>query len=384
LFCQGIHYSHPGKGAPEAYGPPIAGPLARDIGGNFGDCEAPMTADDRPDAMRDRLAQALDSVPDPAGGGSILKTGRASGITFGADGTAGVILGVEGLRKPAADLLEKAVGTVMARVPGVTRTRVIQTSERHMGASTDHVEGVRHVLAVASGKGGVGKSTVAANLALALQRRGLKVGLLDADIHGPSAHIILGIAERARATLEKRLTPVEAHGLKVLGMGLMADPDRAVAWRGPMISGAMVQMAQSGDWGGIDVLVVDMPPGTGDIQLTLAQKLAPSGVVLVTTPQMLAVADARRAAALFAQLSVPVLGVIANMASLPSPTGDLHPFGKPDPAALEAVLGAPIIATLPLDPAVTAASDAGTPLGTGPVANALDAAAAALAESLKL
>jgi ATP-binding protein involved in chromosome partitioning len=343
-----------------------------------------MTADDRRDAMRDRLAHALDTVPDPAGGGSILKTGRATGLTFGADGTAGVILGVDGMRKPAADLLEKAVGSVLARVPGVTRTRIIQTSERHMTGSDDRVAGVAHVIAVASGKGGVGKSTVAANLALALRRRGLAVGLLDADIHGPSAHIILGIRERASATPEKRLLPVEAHGLKVLGMGLMADPDRAVAWRGPMISGAMVQMAQSGLWEGLDVLVVDMPPGTGDIQISLAQKLAPSGVVLVTTPQMLAVADARRAAALFGQLSVPILGIIANMASLPSPAGDLFPFGKPDPAALEEVLGAPLLASLPLDPAVTAASDAGTPLADGPVARALDAAAARLAEKLGL
>jgi ATP-binding protein involved in chromosome partitioning len=339
--------------------------------------------------MRDRLAQALDAVPDPAGGGSVLKSGRASGLTFAADGTAGVILSVDGLRKPAADLLEKAVAQRLAKVPGVTRTRVIQTSERHMGdrhagASDDRVEGVRHVLAVASGKGGVGKSTVAANLALAFQRRGLSVGLLDADIHGPSAHIILGITERAQATADKRLIPVRAHGLQVLGMGLMADPDRAVAWRGPMISGAMVQMGQSGQWDGLDVLVVDMPPGTGDIQISLAQKLAPSGVVLVTTPQKLAVADARRAAALFTQLSVPILGAIANMASLPSPGGDLHPFGKPDPAALEAALGAPLLATLPLDPAVTAASDAGTPLADGPVARALDTAAAALAGTLKL
>lgn len=334
--------------------------------------------------MRDRLAQALGRVADPAGGGSVLSSGRATGLSFAEDGTAGVILSVDGLRKPAADLLEKAVTSVLAGVPGVTRTRVIQTSERHMGGSADRVEGVRHVVAVASGKGGVGKSTVAANLALALQRRGHSVGLLDADIHGPSAHIILGITGRAQATPEKRLVPVEAHGLKVLGMGLMADPDRAVAWRGPMISGAMVQMAQSGDWNGLDVLVVDMPPGTGDIQISLAQKLSPSGVILVTTPQALAVADARRASALFQQLSVPILGVIANMASLPSPAGDLYPFGKPDRGALEAALGASLLAILPLDPAVTAASDAGMPLSTGPVAEALDKAAATLAGSLKI
>lgn len=336
------------------------------------------------DSARDTLAQALGGILDPGTGRNVLSTGRVSGLTLSDKGTASAILLVDGLRREEAEGLEREVRAALLKAPGILNARVIQTSERQ-GPAGGAIEGVRHVLAVASGKGGVGKSTVAANLALAFGRRGLSVGLLDADIHGPSAHIILGIRVRAEATPEKKLIPVKAHGLKVLGMGLMSDPDRAVAWRGPMVSGAMVQMAQSGLWAPLDILVVDMPPGTGDIQISLAQKLAPSGVVLVTTPQHLAVADARRAAALFQQLQVPVLGTVANMAAMPGPGGlVLHPFGKVDAQALEAELGAPLLSELPLDPDVTRASDAGTPLPTGPVAQALDEVAARIAGKLGL
>ncbi|MFN7173446.1 MAG: P-loop NTPase [Thermaurantiacus tibetensis] len=332
------------------------------------------------------LGATLAAVPDPLGGGSVVATGRVTGVKLAPDGTASAILAIDGLPGRAAQALEAEITRRMRAVPGVARVRVIQTSERHQAGPAPEVDGlaqVRHVVAVASGKGGVGKSTVAANLALALRRQGWAVGLLDADIHGPSAHILLGIGTRAAATPERRLLPVEAHGLKVLGMGLMADPDRAVAWRGPMIAGALVQMAEGADWGPLDALVVDMPPGTGDIQITLAQKLRPAGVVLVSTPQALAVADARRAAALFRQLDVPILGTVANMARIDGAGGTaFHPFGRADPAALEAALGAPVLAELPLDPAVTAASDAGTPLATGPVADALGIVAARLRELL--
>ncbi len=335
----------------------------------------------------ERLAEPLSAVADPRGGGSVLATGRVSGLKLAEDGTASAILSIDGLPGRAAQALEAEVASRLRAVTGVARVRIIQTSERHQSGATpetDGLAGVRHILAVASGKGGVGKSTVAANLALAFRRQGRSAGLLDADIHGPSAHILLGVKSRAGASAERRLIPVEAQELKLLGMGMMADPDRAVAWRGPMIAGALVQMGTGADWGALDILVVDMPPGTGDIQITLAQKLRPSGVLLVTTPQALAVADARRAAALFRQLDVPVLGIVANMARIDGPGGAaLHPFGKADPAALGSVLEAPFLAELPLDPAVTAASDQGRPLATGPVAQALDSVAARLWQALE-
>jgi ATP-binding protein involved in chromosome partitioning len=213
----------------------------------------------------------------------------------------------------------------------------------------------------------------------------LQVGLLDADIHGPSAQILLGISARAQADEERRLIPVVAHGLKVLGMGLLADPDRAVAWRGPMIAGAVVQMGTGALWGPLDVLVVDLPPGTGDVHLALAQKLRPSGVVVVTTPQRLAVADARRAVALFEQLEVPILGVVVNMGELSLPGGGLiHPFGLVDEAALARECGAALLGVLPMDPELVALCDAGTPPAQGPVPRVMDRVAAGLAATLSL
>ena len=171
----------------------------------------------------------------------------------------------------------------------------------------------------------------------------------------------------------------------MLGMGVMADPDKAVAWRGPMVAGAVVQMATSAIWGMLDVLVVDLPPGTGDIHLAFAQKLKPSGALVVTTPQALATADARRAVALYEQLQVPVLGVIRNMAGIMLPDGGMaFPFGPADDTGFAERVGAPLLASIPLDPAVVAASDTGVPLSTGPVAAALDTIARTLAARLAL
>jgi ATP-binding protein involved in chromosome partitioning len=331
-------------------------------------------------AVRDVAEAALRALDDPVRPGNLLESGRVSGLVAKEDGSAGLVLAVDDLARAAAQALEGRIDAAL-RAAGFASVRIIQTAER--GAVPEQaIPGVRHVIGVGAGKGGVGKSTIAVGLALALMRRGLKVGLLDGDIQGPSVHILLGVHERARATAEKRLVPIKAHGLTMLGMGVMADPDKAVAWRGPMVAGAMVQMATVADWGELDVLVVDLPPGTGDIHLSLAQKLKPSGALVVTTPQALARADARRAVAFFEQLQVPVLGVVMNMTGMSGPDGTvLHPFGKVEG---DSGLGAETLAELPLDPAVVAASDAGEPLATGPVAAGLDLVAARVAAELKL
>jgi ATP-binding protein involved in chromosome partitioning len=332
---------------------------------------------------RDAAERALQAIDDPVRPGNLLESGRISGLVVRDEQAAGLVLAVDDLAKAAAQALEGRIDRAL-KLAGFTSVRVIQTAERGDAPRPQGttVPGVRHIIGVGAGKGGVGKSTVAVGLALALKRRGFKVGLLDADIQGPSAHILLGIRERARATADKRLIPLESHGLKMLGMGVMADPDKAVAWRGPMVAGAMVQMATVADWGELDVLVVDLPPGTGDIHLSLAQKLAPSGALVVTTPQALARADARRAVAFFEQLKVPVLGVVMNMAGMAMPDGQVvHPFGE---APADAGLGADTIASLPLDPAVVAASDAGTPIETGSIAAGLDTVAARIATQLTL
>ncbi|MGL6044236.1 MAG: P-loop NTPase [Sandaracinobacteroides sp.] len=321
----------------------------------------------------------MSAIADPVRPGSLLASGRVSGLVAKADGSVGLVLGVDDLGRGPAQALERRIEGAL-REAGFTSVRVIQTAERG-NVPAQPIPGVRHVIGVGAGKGGVGKSTIAVGLALALMRRGLSVGILDGDIQGPSVHILLGITERAKATSEKRLVPIAAHGLSMLGMGAMADPDKAVAWRGPMVAGALVQMATVADWGELDVLVVDLPPGTGDVHLSFAQKLKPSGAIVVTTPQALARADARRAVAFFEQLQVPVLGVVMNMAGMAAPDGTiLHPFG---PVGAISGLGAETLAELPLDPAVVAASDAGTPLKGGPVAAGLDIVAAKVAAALK-
>ena len=336
--------------------------------------------------IRDTLCQALRGLRDPAGGGDVLETGRVSALALREGGLASAVLAVDGLTRAEAGALEADVVRRLESLPEVARARVIQTSERpaaRAGGSAGAVPGVRHLVGVGSGKGGVGKSTVAVHLALALARAGARAGLLDADIHGPSAHTLLGIGARAQADEARRLIPVRAHGLQVLGMGLLADPDRAVAWRGPMAAGAVVQMATGAAWESLDVLIVDLPPGTGDVHLALAQKLRPSGVLVVTTPQMLAVADARRAVALFGQLEVPVLGLVLNMTELPLADGTrLHPFGPVDRARVAREAGAEVVAELPMDPALVPLSDAGTPPGSGPVPEALDRLAAWLSRRL--
>jgi ATP-binding protein involved in chromosome partitioning len=331
-------------------------------------------------AGRDAAEAALKAIEDPVRPGNLMDSGRVSGLVAKADGSAGLVLSVDDLARGPAQALEGRIDRAL-RAAGFTAVRVIQTAERGSPPPAP-IPGVRHIIGVGAGKGGVGKSTVAVGLALALMRRGLRVGILDSDIQGPSVHIMLGIRGRAQATPDKRLVPMEAHGLKMLGMGVMADPDKAVAWRGPMVAGALVQMATVGNWGALDVLVVDLPPGTGDIHLALAQKLAPSGALVVTTPQALARADARRAVAFFEQLKVPVFGVVMNMAGMAMPDGStLHPFGE---VIGDAGLGAETLANLPLDPEVVAASDAGTPLQSGPVAAGLDAVAARIAAALEL
>ena len=334
-------------------------------------------------ADRELAERLLGAMADPKRGGSLMAGGRVSGLVVREDGTAGLVLDVSDLARAEAQALEIAVGKEL-RAGGFQSVRVVQTAERGAMPQGDAaaIPGVKHNIGVGAGKGGVGKSTIAAGLALALSRRGLKIGLLDGDIQGPSLHILLGVKERARATAEKRLIPIQAHGVQMLGMGVMADPDKAVAWRGPMVAGAMLQMATVADWGPLDVLVIDLPPGTGDVHLSLAQKLKPSGAIVISTPQELARADARRAVAFFEQLMVPVLGVVMNMAGMAGPNGAmLYPFGRPDG---DLAPGVTTLAELPLDPAVVAASDAGEPLMTGPVADGLDRVADAVMRQLKL
>jgi ATP-binding protein involved in chromosome partitioning len=244
------------------------------------------------------------------------------------------------------------------------------------------IPGVARILAIASGKGGVGKSTLSSNLAVALARAGRRVGLLDADIHGPSQPRMMGVSKRPASPDGKTIIPLHAHGVTMMSIGLMLKEDEAVIWRGPMIIGALQQLLGQVAWGDLDVLIVDLPPGTGDIQLSLCQKTRLTGTIVVSTPQDVALLDARKALDMFAKLKTPVLGLVENMSTYVCPGCGLeaHIFGHGGVRAEAEKLGLPFLGEIPLSLDIRLAGDSGTPIaaGDGPIATAYGSLAARL------
>ena len=238
----------------------------------------------------------------------------------------------------------------------------------------EKIPGVDRIIAVASGKGGVGKSTVASNLACALAAEGRRVGMLDADVYGPSQPRMLGVSGRPQSPDGKLILPLRNFGVTMMSIGLMTNEDQAVVWRGPMLMGALQQMMTQVQWGALDVLIVDLPPGTGDVQLTLCQKAEPTGAIVVSTPQDVALLDARKALDMFGQLKTPVLGLIENMSTFycPSCGYEAHIFGHGGVAAEAEKLQLPFLGALPIDLDTRLAGDNGTPIaaGDGPMADA--------------
>lgn len=271
------------------------------------------------------------------------------------EGTAVVVLDATGFDALERDRLETAVkNALQGRVAAV---RVALTADKVR----------RRIIAVGSGKGGVGKSTVSANLAIALARMGRKVGLVDADIYGPSQPRLLGTEGIRPDARDKKLIPVPSHwGVSVLSMGNLIEPGKAIAWRGPMAGNALGQLVDA-DWGAVDTIVVDLPPGTGDVQLTMLQRHKPDGAVIVSTPQDLALIDATRAMQLFDVGQVPVIGIVENMAGYACPHcgGVSDPFGVGGAEAMATSMGQAFLGRIPLDPAIRQQSDAGTPPAAG-------------------
>jgi ATP-binding protein involved in chromosome partitioning len=289
-------------------------------------------------------------------------------------GVATIIADATGLSETERQALEQDLRSAALDQPGVTEARVALTA----------AQVARTLIAIGSGKGGVGKSTVSANLAIALARTGKKVGLIDADVYGPSQTTILGNHEKPTAENEK-LVPVEAHGIKFLSLGQLVSPGHALAWRGPMATGALTNLLE-GVWGDTELLIVDLPPGTGDVQISLIQRARPAGAIIVSTPQDLSLIDARRAVDLFNKTSVPVLGIIENMATYTCPHcgQPSHPFGIGGAEAAAAEIGVPFLGRLPLSLAIREASDEGRPpaAGEGRDADAFAALAAKLLEAV--
>lgn len=286
------------------------------------------------------------------------------------DGVATVIMDATGLSEPEAKAVEQDVRNAALAMTGIREARIAMTASQV----------ARTMIAIGSGKGGVGKSTVSANLAVALARGGKKVGLIDADVYGPSQPTLLGCDTKPTAENDK-LIPVEAHGIRFLSLGQLVSPGHALAWRGPMATGALANLIDA-DWGDTELLLVDLPPGTGDVQLSLIQKSRPAGAVIVSTPQDLSLIDARRAVDLFNKTSVRVLGVIENMATYTCPHcgAASHPFGTGGAERAATEMAVPFLGRLPLSLVIREASDAGRPpaLGDGPEAEAFAALAAQL------
>jgi len=348
-----------------------------------------------------KVRAALRAVHTPKGG-DLVTSGAIEGLSVGGDGDVRFALNAD-RSGGGPEILELARAAVLS-TPGVSRVSAVATAHRagppaaasgshgnplrlakkeRIAAAGETLAGVKNIIAIVSGKGGVGKSTLAANLAVAFSRSGRKTGLLDADIYGPSLPTLFGLKGRP-AMREGKIAPVDKFGVRSLSIGLLVDEEKALAWRGPMVMGAVRQLLSDVDWGALDVLIIDTPPGTGDAHLTLAQSKLLTGVVIVSTPQEMALADVRRGADLFRKVGVPIIGVIENMAWLEAPTGErsyLFGQGGAEKAATE--LGAAFLGALPIFPDLRIASDAGTPLafsdaGASTVA-AFDALAARIA-----
>lgn len=334
-------------------------------------------------AVLDRLRQ----IKGPDLEGDIVSLGLVSDV-FVSDGRVAFSITVPADRAQELEPLRQAAEKVVREVAGVENAMVALTAERAPGSkpaasakqapqprvpqrgaeeqvpAKPGVPGIQHIIAVASGKGGVGKSTTTANLALGMAANGLKVGVLDADIYGPSVPRLFNVSGRPEALSGRMLKPLEGYGVKVMSMGFMVEEETPMIWRGPMVISALTQMLREVAWGELDVLVVDMPPGTGDAQLTMAQQVPLAGAVIVSTPQDLALIDARKGLAMFKKVDVPVLGIVENMSYFLCPDcGSRHDiFGHGGARADAERLNVPFLGEVPLAMKIRETSDAGTPI----------------------
>jgi ATP-binding protein involved in chromosome partitioning len=267
---------------------------------------------------------------------------------------------------PVKDQMKAEAEGIVRGLPGVTAARATMTADvkARGGFGRQAVPGIRNIIAVGAGKGGVGKSTTAVNLAVALQRKGARVGLMDADVYGPNTPQMLGIEGGPEVSEAKRMIPPEAFGIKVISMGMLVPADQPIIWRGPMLHGAVQQFMRDVEWGELDYLVVDLPPGTGDVSLSMAQSVPVAGAVVVTTPQGVSVSDVRKAVAMFRQLNIPVLGVVENMSFFVCDHCQERTeiFGHGGGVKMAEDMGIPMLGQIPIDTRVRSGGDEGRPI----------------------
>ncbi len=344
-----------------------------------------------------QILETLKKIVDADSGKDILTLGMVQGLVV-RDGHVGFSLEVDAARGPKLEPLRKAAEQAVEKIPGVLSVTAVLTAQKGGGPAAQQahghshgaagakqlVPGVKAIVAVASGKGGVGKSTTATNIAVALAQKGLKVGLLDADVYGPSQPRMLGLSGRPDSPDGKILAPMTNHGVACMSMGFLVPEDTPMIWRGPMVMGALEQMLRDVAWGELDIMIVDMPPGTGDAQLTMAQRVPLAGAVIVSTPQDIALLDARKGLNMFRKVDVPVLGIVENMSyHVCSNCGHReHIFGHGGARAEADKLGVPFLGEVPLHIAIRETSDGGTPIVASQPQSAHAAAYRAIADQV--
>ena len=314
----------------------------------------------------EEVREALKGVKYPGFSRDIVSFGLVKGIQLN-DGSVVVQLALATNEPAIPQTIKREAEEILRGLKGVEQAKVlidIQAPPAAAGAGTTRIEGIRHIIAIASGKGGVGKSTVAANLAVALEKTGARVGLCDCDIYGPSVSLMFGTRDRPTATEENRIIPIEQYNLKLMSMGFLLDDSAPAILRGPMVTRYTQQFLRQVEWGELDYLVLDLPPGTGDIQLTIVQTVALAGAIIVTTPQEVALIDARKASTMFEKVNVPVLGLIENMSYFESPSDgkryDIFGSGGGEREAKR--LRVPLLGQIPIDIATRESGDRGMPI----------------------
>ena len=327
-------------------------------------------------ATREEVLEALKGVTDPVSGQDLVSAGPVRALSV-SDGAVRFVLEIDPARAELMEGVRAEAEAAVRAVPGVEQVSAVMTAHREAApgpelnigrrpepAGPRQIPGVDRIVAVASGKGGVGKSTVTANLAAALAAEGRRVGLLDADVYGPSQPRMLGVSGRPASPDGKTILPLRNHGVTMMSIGLMTREDEAVVWRGPMLMGALQQMMNQVQWGALDVLLADLPPGTGDVPMTLSQTAEVTGAIVVSTPQDVALLDARKGVDMFRKMSVPILGMIENMSThICSNCGhEEHLFGHGGVRAEAEKLGIPLLAEIPLALGIRLASDGGAPI----------------------